>query len=83
MSMNNPHSPEKALWDAYIGWMDTVVRDPHNTSAKESADYYYDQWEKQTEKRVTIALKDQKIKETAGDKMSKVKPPKADRLSSK
>lgn len=81
MGMNNPHNPEKVLWDAYIDWMNTFQKDPHNSSAKESADYYFDQWMKQTEKRVVEEFSRQRIKETAGDKMPKVKP-KADKLSS-
>lgn len=81
MGMNNPHNPEQALWDAYTGWAEKLKSDPHNDGVRGNAEYYYGQWEKQCEKRVKEALRDHKVKETAGDKMPKVKP-KADKLKS-
>lgn len=82
--MNNPHDPETALWNAYIKQMDIFVSDPHNKSAKETADYYYEQFCKQTEKRVTSELQRQKVKATEDEKkLEKKIKPKSDRLSQK
>lgn len=73
MGMNNPHNPEGALWDAYMSWTSKWKADPHNSDAKSNSDYYFDQWMKQTEKRVLAELRDKKIKDTAADKL-KMKP---------
>lgn len=81
MGMTNPHNPEETLWNAYSAHMDIFVVDPHNSSAKDTADYYLDQWFKQTEKRVKAEIASHRIKETAGDKLPKIKP-KSDKLKS-
>lgn len=76
MAMNNPHNPEKALWDAYISNMNAFKSsDSRDKVAKENADYYYDQWEKQCEKAVRRELEDKKIKASADEpKPKKIKP---------
>lgn len=78
MAMNNPHEPEKALWEAYINNMNAFKRDSNDKNAKENADYYYDQWEKQCEKAVRRELEDKKIKAAADEpktkKPNKIKP---------
>jgi hypothetical protein len=83
MGMQNPHNPEKTLWDAYMSWTDKWKNDPHNMDAKSSADYYYEQWEKQCEKQVTFEIREKRIKETAGDRVSRITKPRPDKLSSK
>lgn len=59
-------------------WMKDSNKDPHSQHARENAEYYLDQWFKILEKRVTQEIRDKKVKETAGDKASKVKKPKAE-----
>lgn len=80
--MDDPHNPERVLWKAYTSQMDIWAADPHNKSAKENADYYYDQWFKVVEKRVVSELQRQKVKDTVADK-KKITKPKPDKLSSK
>lgn len=62
MGMNNPHNPDKAMWEAYVDWMGTYAADRSNTTALETADYYLEQWWKCLERRLET------FKPTPGDR---------------
>lgn len=74
MGMNNPHDPITALWQGYNS---SISRGDYST-----AEYYYDQWEKQCEKLVTAELQAKKIKAAADEPKPKKIRPKSDTLKS-
>lgn len=79
MGMRNPHHPEQELWSAIVHWNEVLSSDPHNEAAADNFAYYTDQWFKQCEKLVVLAMREHKVKNTVGDRMPK---PKADKLTS-